>query len=74
MDKKRRHYQIRQRLLDTGYTIQSLADEIGVSRPTVSMVSSGLRTAHRVQEHIAQKLGTTPEELFPERYNKEKAQ
>lgn len=73
MDQKKRHYHIRQQLLDTGYTIQKLADEIGVSRPTVSMVNAGRRTSHRVQEKIATKLGTTPEALFPERYNKEGA-
>jgi lambda repressor-like predicted transcriptional regulator len=57
--------------MDLGYTIQKLADEIGVSRPTVSTVISGLRTSHRVQAHLASLLGTTPEVLFPERYDKE---
>ncbi|MEJ6404843.1 helix-turn-helix transcriptional regulator [Yoonia sp. 2307UL14-13] len=71
MDPKARHSRIKKQLLDLGYTIQALADEIGVSRPTVSTVIAGLRTSHRVQSHLAGLLDTTPESLFPERYDKE---
>lgn len=65
-----RHVEIRNRLRLAGTSIAGLAREIGVAPATVTIVSQGHRTSHRIQSAIARKLGLLPEELFPERYGK----
>lgn len=66
-----RHSRIKQALREVGSSIAEVAAEIGVAAATITIVSQGHRTSHRIQSGIAQKLGTTPEALFPERYPKE---
>jgi Ner family transcriptional regulator len=63
-----RHKRIREALRDAGSSIAELSAEIGVAGATMTIVSQGHRTSHRIQTAIAEKLGTTPEALFPERY------
>ncbi|MEP3342955.1 MAG: helix-turn-helix domain-containing protein [Hyphomicrobiales bacterium] len=62
------HENLKARLRILGSGISALAREIGVSPSSVTTVSQGYRTSHRIQEAIARKLGTEPELLFPERY------
>jgi lambda repressor-like predicted transcriptional regulator len=66
-----RHRYIKQALREVGSSISELSAEIGVAASTLTIVSQGHRTSHRVQSGIARKLGTTPEALFPERYRKQ---
>jgi lambda repressor-like predicted transcriptional regulator len=51
-----------------GCSTAQVARELGLDPSTVTVVSQGHRTSHRVQDALAKKLGTTPEALFPERY------
>lgn len=63
-----RHNNIKKELKLLGSSFTAIAAEIGVASSTVTIVSQGYRVSHNVQCCIARKLGTTPEALFPERY------
>ncbi|MDN3711751.1 helix-turn-helix domain-containing protein [Paracoccus cavernae] len=63
-----RHADIRKRLGALGLSLSALAREVGVTPETVTIVSQGYRRSRRVEKQIAAALGTTPEQLFPERY------
>ena len=63
-----RHQEILGRLHQAGFTISSLAAQLKVAPGTVTIVSQGHRKSHRIQSAIAEILGVTPQELFPERY------
>lgn len=65
------HEQIKERLLDVGSGICALARELGIRPSTVTVVSQGYRRSERVQVAIAEKLGTTPDRLWPDRYKED---
>lgn len=69
-DNLARHDRIKGALRQAGSSINALAVEIGVAPSTITIVSQGHRTSDRIQTELAQKLGTTAEKLFPERYRK----
>ena len=69
-----RHREIRKRLREAGSSISALARELSVAPETVTIVSQGYRKSHRVQTAIAETLGVTPAELFPERYAEQAGQ
>lgn len=62
------HELLKCRLRLTGSSMAKIARLLGVSQSSVTVVSQGYRRSHRVQQEIAEQLGTTPEELFPDRY------
>ena len=68
---KEKHAQIRAALHQIGSGISALAREISVAPATITVVSQGYRRSRRVELAIADKLGTTPEEIWPERYQEE---
>ncbi|WP_045393573.1 helix-turn-helix domain-containing protein [Falsirhodobacter sp. alg1] len=51
-----------------GSSMAKIAQLLGISQSSVTVVSQGYRRSHRVQLEIAEHLGTTPEALFPDRY------
>ena len=51
-----------------GYTQAALAKLIGVSHSTVNNVLHGRATSHPVAEKVAELLGKSIQELFPNRY------
>lgn len=51
-----------------GSSMAKIARLLGISQSSVTVVSQGYRRSHRVQREIAEQLGTTPEELSPDRY------
>lgn len=69
-----RHDEIKRRLRAKRVTFLSIAQELGISREYVTMVCQGHRNSHRIQQAIADKLGVTPESLWPEKYIKQEAQ
>lgn len=56
-------YQLQSR----GLTLAAIGGELGVIRQAVS--DALIRPSARIEEAIAAKLGTTPQELFPERFD-----
>ena len=59
---------IKYQLLIRGYNLVELAKEYGLSR---SQPTAALRASYPKWEHIiASKLGTTPQKLWPERYDR----
>ncbi|MCL1861865.1 MAG: helix-turn-helix domain-containing protein [Proteobacteria bacterium] len=52
-------------LRSKGITLAALADELCVSVSTVTTVASGKSMSYTVQKAIAERLGTTIEELWP---------
>ena len=65
------HVELKSRLRDAGHSISSIARELGIRPSTVTVVSQGYRRSERVQVAIAEKLGTTPNRLWPDRYRED---
>lgn len=63
-----RHEHVKRRLKAANSSLSNVARRLALSPTTVTVVSQGYRTSGRVQAEIAAVLGTTPETLFPERY------
>lgn len=65
------HEMLRARLRLAGSSFSLVAREMGITPASVSLVSQGIRRSRRVQQVLAEKLGTTPEKIWPERYDEE---
>ncbi|MDH2328998.1 helix-turn-helix domain-containing protein [Cereibacter sp. SYSU M97828] len=65
------HDEIKARLRKAGSGISAIARELGITPGSVTVVSQGYRRSQKVQRAIADKLGTTPEVIWPARYEKE---
>lgn len=65
-----RHERIKMRLRLAGSSLSGVARELKVAATTVTSVSQGYRRSRRIEQAIADKLGETPECLWPERYAK----
>ncbi len=65
------HASIKTRLRSAGSGINALARELGVTPSTVTTVSQGYHRSRRIQQAIASKLGTTPEAIWPDRYEED---
>lgn len=66
-----RHEDVKRRLRLAGSSLTEIARTEGVLQSTVTVVSQGYRKSHRIQKAIAKQLGTTPQQLFPDRYAEE---
>ncbi|WP_417607301.1 helix-turn-helix domain-containing protein [Primorskyibacter flagellatus] len=62
------HELLKFKLRSNGSSLASIARLLGVSQSTVTVVCQGYRRSHRIQSAIADQLGTTPQQLFPDRY------
>jgi len=62
------HELLKFRLRSVGSSLADVANSLGISKSTVTVVCQGRRRSHRVQAAIAERLGTTPQQLFPDRY------
>ncbi|WP_373418507.1 helix-turn-helix domain-containing protein [Roseinatronobacter sp. S2] len=67
-----RHEEIKRSLKAAGSSITDIADELGIAPSTVTIVCQGHRVSDRIQQKVAERLSTTAEELFPERYPRHK--
>lgn len=65
------HDDIKIRLKKAGSGISAIARDLGIKPGSVTVVSQGYRRSQNVQKAIANKLGTTPEAIWPARYEKE---
>lgn len=65
------HEILKCRLRLAGSSMAKIARTLGISQSSVTVVSQGYRRSHRVQREIADQLGTTPQQLFPDRYEAE---
>lgn len=68
---KTAHTSIKMQLHDVGSSFSQIARELSLSPTTVITASQGKCTSIRVLRAIAQKLNSTPEQLWPERYKEE---
>jgi transcriptional regulator with XRE-family HTH domain len=57
-------------MLQRGVTYKGIANKLGVSRKTVAVVASGFSTSKRIQAALAEAVGKSVQELWPD---KEKA-
>ncbi|GGG68679.1 MAG: hypothetical protein CMF72_12355 [Mameliella sp.] len=62
------HERLKMELRLRGRSIASVARELEVLRSTVTLVSQGLRRSSKIEKALADAVGTTPAELFPDRY------
>ncbi|WP_245708087.1 helix-turn-helix domain-containing protein [Celeribacter baekdonensis] len=65
------HERLKMELRLRGKSIASVARELDVLRSTVTLVSQGLRRSSKIEKALANAVGTTPAELFPDRYSAE---
>ncbi len=65
------HELLKFRLRLAGSSMAKIARSLGISQSSVTVVSQGYRRSHRVQREIADQLGTTPQQFFPDRYEAE---
>ena len=66
-----RHEEVKARLRQQGSSLTKIAAGLGVEQPTVTVVSQGYRRSRRIEAEIARVLGTTPQDLFPDRYSEQ---
>lgn len=64
----KQHARIKSALALRGATLSSIARDLGVAPGTVSIVSRGYRRSRRIEKAIADALGRSPAELWPNRY------
>ncbi len=67
-----KHEDIKCALRKKGSSLSLAANFLKISPTSVTLVSQGFRKSHNIQSHLASILGTTPEALFPERYQEDK--
>lgn len=65
---EKRHTKIKAALSLKGRTLSDIARDLDVAPTTISIVSRGFRRSRRIEAAIAQELGLSTEELWPERY------
>jgi len=68
---RERHSRIKYELDRRGLSLAEIARRVGVGLPAVSSVSLGRSRSARIEAHLAQALGMTAPQLFPERYPEE---
>jgi len=51
-----------------GTSISEVARDLGVAPTTVTVVSKGMRRSKRIETALAAAIGSTPEVVWPERY------
>lgn len=62
------HERLKMELRLRGRSIASIARELNVLRSTVTLVSQGLRRSTKIESALAEAVGMTAVQLFPERY------
>lgn len=63
-----RHERIKMKLRLAGSSLAQVARELQVQPTTVTSVSRGLSRSKRIESRIAEVLKTTPDKLWPDRY------
>lgn len=63
-----RHERIKMKLRLAGSSLAQVARELQVQPTTVTSVSRGLSRSKRIESRIAEVLRTTPDKLWPDRY------
>jgi len=66
-----KHELIKYRLRIAGYSLSDIARELSITPKSVSAVCRGFGRSKRVEALIAEKLGETPQALWPERYEED---
>lgn len=62
------HERLKAELRIRGTSLAQLARDLGVSDTSLSLVGKGYHRSARIERALAEALGTTPEALFPDRY------
>ena len=62
------HERLKAELRIRGTSLAQIARDLGVSETSMSLVGRGKHRSRRIERAIAEALGTSPEELYPERY------
>jgi Ner family transcriptional regulator len=72
MSDEEQHARIKAALALRGITLSSIAKELRVAPTTVTIVSKGHRRSRRIETALAQAVGATPEQIWPNRYPNQK--
>lgn len=67
---RKRHERLKARLRLAGTSLAQVARDLDVRPTTVTSVSLGTSRSKRIEQHIAKVLSTSPERLWPERYQR----
>lgn len=64
-----RHEGLKARLRERGHTLVSIADELGVTRASVTNVAKGKDRSRRIESRIVELCGLSPTQIWPHRDN-----
>ena len=67
------HERLKAELRIRGTSLAKISRDLGISGTSMSLVGLGKHRSKRVERAIAEALGTTPEQLYPDRYPEEDA-
>lgn len=67
------HERVKAELRIRGTSLAQVSRELGVSDSWLTLVGKGFYRSKRIEKALADALGTTPEKLYPERYQEEGA-
>ena len=65
---KNRHAEIRSKLAQKGSSLSVIVHKLKVSKAALTLVSMGKSRSSRIEQAIAEGIGMTPQDLFPEYY------
>lgn len=71
---QKQHERIKGALVLRGLSLKALAAELGVVPTAVSLVSQGKGRSRRIEAAIASAVGSTPEKIWPDRYQDRKGE
>lgn len=62
------HERLKAELRIRGSSLAQISRDLGVSDSALSLVGKGYHRSRRIEKALADAVGSTPEELFPDRY------
>ncbi len=65
------HERLKAELRIRGTSLAQIGRDLGISGTSMSLGGLGKHRSKRIERAIAEALGTTPEELYPERYRED---
>lgn len=67
------HERLKAELRIRGTSLAQISRELGVSDTLLTLVGKGFHRSRRIEKALADAVGSTPEVLFPTRYEGEKS-
>lgn len=66
-----RHERLKAELRIRGTSLAKIGRNLGISGTSMSLVGLGKHRSRRIEQAIVDALGTTPDQIYPERYKED---